>query len=366
MIKDKIKKAIIVGDKKTPETSRELELLLNTLRIETEIVFPIDTSKPSPATFISKGKLEELSNLAKALDINLIAFDDELSYTHLRNLNKILDCAITDRPRIILDIFSLRASSKEGKIQVELAVLKKRLPEIVQQKKSYDQQVGFIGGKGPGERKIEITRRNIYQKIHYCKLQLKAIEKQRQTKRERRLSSDLFLVSIVGYTNAGKSTLFNVLTKEQTPTDDLLFHTLDTRTRKGHLTKTLPHALFSDTVGFIRKLPHELVEAFKGTLEEIRYSDLLLIVVDISDVDFPQHLHTIKTTLKDLQADHIDQILIYNKADIFPDQTNYTALMKQHGEGLLLSALKKEKIDELKKEIILIAEKRFAFSNVSK
>ncbi len=351
-MKAKQQTAIIVGDKNTPETSRELELLLNTLHISTEVVFPIDTSRIHPATFLTKGKLEELLALSKALQVDFIVFDDELGYTQLRNLSAQFGAIITDRPRIILDIFSSRATSREGKIQVQLAVLKKRLPEIVQQHKSYDQQVGFIGGKGPGERKIEITRRNIHQKIHQLNLQLKNLEKHRKTKRDRRLSSNLFLISIVGYTNAGKSTLFNVLTKDEAPTDDLLFHTLDTRTRKGFLSNTLGYALYSDTVGFIRKLPHELVEAFKGTLEEIRYADLILIVVDISDPDFPLHLNTIKETLSDLMAQDIPRIMVYNKADLFPRQTNYNALMKQYGKGIIVSALQKEQIDVLKKEIM--------------
>ncbi len=362
-MKNKQSNAIIVGDKKTPETSRELELLLNTLHINTEVVFPIDTSKIHPATFLTKGKLEELLLLSQALQVDFIAFDDELGYTQIRNLSKKFSSIITDRPRIILDIFSSRATSREGKIQVQLAVLKKRLPEIVQQHQSYDQQVGFIGGKGPGERKIEITRRNIYQKIHRLNLQLKGLEKQRKTKRDRRLSSNQFLVSIVGYTNAGKSTLFNALTKDQTPTDDLLFHTLDTRTRKGFLSNSLGYALYSDTVGFIRKLPHELVEAFKGTLEEIRYADLLLIVVDVSDPDFPLHLNTVKDTLLDLQAQHIRQIIVYNKADLYPEQTNFNALMKQYGDGILVSALKKGNIDSLKKEIIFQIESSLSSFN---
>jgi GTPase len=352
------KTAIIVGDRNTPETTSEMELLLKTLHIESEVIFPVDLGKISPATFISKGKLEELRNLALALKIDLIVFDDELSYTQIRNLTKLTNTVIADRPRIILDIFASRATTKEGKIQVELAILRKRLPEIVHQNKAYDQQVGFIGGKGPGERKIEITRRTIYQKIHQFNIQLKALEKQRKTKRDKRLDSDLILISIAGYTNAGKSTLFNALTREHTPTDDLLFHTLETKTRKGFLNNTVGSVLFSDTVGFIRKLPHELVEAFKGTLEEIQFADLIMIVVDVSDPDFPLHLSTVHQTLKDLKADHIDSILIYNKADLYPEKTNFNSLLKQHGDGILMSALSQEGLPELKQKIINKIEDR--------
>ncbi len=352
-MKTEEKRCIIIGSKDSPQTTRELELLLKTLHIETEIIFPVDLSRIHPAHFLSKGKLEELKNLSNALKIDIIAFDDELSYTQFRNLSKLISATITDRPRIILDIFSSRASNREGKIQVQLAVLRKRLPEIVQQQKSYDQQVGFIGGKGPGERKIEVTRRNIYQKIHQCQLQLKALEKQRKTKRDKRLESDLFLVSIVGYTNAGKSTLFNALAKTQTPTDNLLFHTLETRTRRAYLDQLGNYILLSDTVGFIRKLPHELVEAFKGTLEEIRYADLLLIVVDVSDPDFPLHLQTVYQTLTDLGAEKIKQIVVYNKADVFPEQTNFTSLINQYGEGIVISALKSDHIDLLKNQIVI-------------
>jgi GTPase len=352
------KTAIIVGDRHTPQTTKEMELLLKTLNIESEVIFPVDLSKIHPATFITKGKLEELKNLALALKTDLIVFDDELSYTQIRNLSRLTTALIVDRPRIILDIFASRATTKEGKIQVELAILRKRLPEIVHQNKAFDQQVGFIGGKGPGERKAEITRRSIYQKIHQHKIQLKSLEKQRKTKRDKRMDSDLILISIVGYTNAGKSTLFNALTRDQTPTDDLLFHTLDTKTRKGYLNKTIGSVLFSDTVGFIRKLPHELVEAFKGTLEEIQFADLIMIVVDISDPDFPSHLNTVYQTLKDLKADHIDQLLVYNKADLYPEKTNFNSLAKQYGEGILISALSKESLPELIQNITQKIEDR--------
>jgi GTP-binding protein HflX len=356
----KVKKAIIVGKRNSEATISELELLLKTLGIETIYKMQINIREINPAYFIGKGKLEELKGIVSMLDADMIVFDEELSFTQLRNIGKALKKEISDRPRIILDIFAKRALSREGKIQVELAHLKLRLPELINQRASLDQQVGIIGTRGPGERSIEMSRRKIMERIRKLEKNLKEIEKQRNLKRERRLESENFIISIVGYTNAGKSTLFNVLTKETLPTDDLLFHTLDTRIRKGFISEEIREVLFVDTVGFIRKLPHELIESFKSTLEEIKTSDLILIVVDISDSNFKAQLKTVRDTLKDLGADKIETIIVYNKIDKFKPEF----FLKDNENGMFVSALTQENIDKLKKEILNRIEKRIFAQNV--
>lgn len=354
-----MKKAIIIGEKNSPQTISELELLLETLQIEVVYIMRLNLRKINPAYFIGKGKLEELKGIANSLGVDTIVFDEELSFTQIRNLSKALQKEILDRPRVILDIFARRALTHEGKIQVELAQLKKRLPELVDQSASLDQQVGIVGTKGPGERSIEMRRRDVFERIRKLEKHLKKIEKQRNLKRERRIISDKFIISIVGYTNAGKSTLFNALTKENLPTDDLLFHTLDTRIRKGFISKEVGEVLFVDTVGFIRKLPHELIESFKSTLEEIKSSDLIIIVVDISDPNFAAELKTVKDTLNDLGASSIETIIVYNKIDKLSKNVTFRNLE----DGLFVSAKTLENMDVLKRKIIEKIEERLLIKN---
>lgn len=354
-------KAIVVGRRGSEATIAELKLLLDTLHIlvETEVI--INVRKIEPATFLTKGKLDEVKTLVLSFSADMVVFDEELSSTQIRNLKKALEVPVQDRPRIILDIFAERATTREGKIQVELASLQKRLPELVDQKATLDQQFGVIGMKGPGERKIELSRRTVYERIKKLKKRLKESQKQREIKRDKRTKSSSFIISIVGYTNAGKSTLFNLLTQDDQPTDNLLFHTLDTRTRKGYISKEIGSVLFVDTVGFIRKLPHELIEAFKSTLEEIKLSDLLLIVLDLNDPEFEHELSTVQQTLKELKADSIETILVGNKSDLAFSKNTKEWYSQILGEIVFISAITKWNIDLLKEKIVKKIDERMLF-----
>lgn len=354
-------KAVVVGRKGSEVTVTELNLLLETLHVQVEVEMMVNIRKIERSTFLTKGKLEELKTLVLSFEADTVVFDEELTSTQIRNLKKALETDVTDRPRIILEIFAQRATTREGKIQVELATLQKRLPELIDQKATLDQQFGVIGMKGPGERKIELTRRTVYEKIKKLKKKLKESQKQREIKRDKRTKSSSFIVSIVGYTNAGKSTLFNCLTQDDQPTDNLLFHTLDTRTRKGYLSKEIGEVLFVDTVGFIRKLPHELIEAFKSTLEEIKLSDLLLIVLDLNDPEFENQLITVQQTLKELKAETIDTILVGNKSDLALKKNSEEFYLQLLGETVFVSSLTKWNIDMLKERIIQKIDERLRF-----
>lgn len=325
---------------------------MKTLNIQTELVFIVNNRVHNPANYIGKGKLEELHGYVAESNIDIVAIDDELKYSQIRNLQKRLKTTVLDRPRIILEIFAKRATTKEGKLQVEIATIQRRKTELINQKIDMDQQAGFIGGKGPGEKKIELSRRRLLQRLKALRIALKKIERQRIVTRGKRSSSSIFTVSLVGYTNAGKSTLFNSLTKENLPTDNLLFHTLDTRTRKGYINQSIGEILYNDTVGFIRKLPHELIEAFKSTLEEILLSDLVLIVLDISDPQCENHLATVHKTLKDLGADDIPSILVLNKSDELPEDFEYPDFNTNPDIPIIsISALHNKGIINLKNQI---------------
>jgi GTP-binding protein HflX len=352
IVSEKPLKAIIVGTKASEITLKELESLLKTLNIQTELVFIVNNRAHNPANYIGKGKLEELHGYVAESNIDIVAIDDELKYSQIRNLQNRLKTTVLDRPRIILEIFAKRATTKEGKLQVEIATIQRRKTELIKQNGNMDQQSGFIGGKGPGEKKIELSRRRLLQRLKALKLDLKKIEKQRNVTRGKRSSSSILTVSLVGYTNAGKSTLFNVLTKENLPTDNLLFHTLDTRTRKGYLNHTIGEILYNDTVGFLRKLPHELIAAFKSTLEEILLSDLVLIILDVSDPQFENHLVTVNKTLEELGASIIPSILVLNKSDELPEGFEYPHFeITPETPIVSISALKSNGIDNLKDQI---------------
>ncbi len=345
-------KTVIIGRKDSIDTIKELESLLATLDIKTEFIFITQMQKPDARNYLTKGKFLELQQYVQNGSIDVISVDDEMKFSQIRNMQQACKIPVLDRPRIILEIFAKRATTKEGKIQVEIATLQRRKAELIDQHSSLDQQAGFIGGKGPGEKKIELNRRQLYQRLKKLKIALQKIEKQRHTTRNQRISSSLFIVSLVGYTNAGKSTLFNCLTKEELPTDNLLFHTLDTRTRKGFLNPSIGEILFNDTVGFIRKLPHELIEAFKSTLEEILLSDLILKVIDVSDPQCIHHYETVNQTLSDLGADNIHSILVLNKMDaIHPDVSIDKLRESTPQEIISISALHNQGIEELKEAI---------------
>lgn len=274
------------------------------------------------AHFIGKGKAEEIKNYCDELDITTVVFNDELSGAQLRNLEKMIDKKIVDRTNLILDIFASRASSSEGKLQVKLAQLKYRLPRLIGFSDYLSRQGGGIGTRGPGEQKLETDRRHILREIENIEKQLKEVEQNRSIKRKQREDSNLPIVALVGYTNAGKSTLLNKVIEFNDESDetkqvfvkDMLFATLDTSLRRGKLPNGQTF-LLTDTVGFVSKLPTKLIEAFKGTLEEVKYADLLLHVVDASNSDLDIQIKTTYNILKDLKVLDKPIITVFNKMD---------------------------------------------------
>lgn len=280
----------------------------------------IDT--PNARTYIGAGKLEEVVMFIEENDIDFVVFDDELTPSQLRNLEQKLKCKVLDRTNLILDIFAKRAKTSYAKTQVELAQYQYLLPRLVGMWKHLERQRGGIGLRGPGETEIETDRRVIREKISRLKEQLKKIDKQMATQRKNR--GEMVRVSLVGYTNVGKSTIMNLLSKSDVFAENKLFATLDITVRKVVI-GNLPF-LLSDTVGFIRKLPHHLVESFKSTLDEVREADILLHVVDISHPKFEEQINTVNETLKDLNAVDKPIILIFNKID------NYKYIPKEHDD----------------------------------
>ncbi|MBD3333788.1 GTPase HflX [candidate division GN15 bacterium] len=272
--------------------------------------------KPDPAYFIGRGVVDELSELIAETQANSIIFDDSLSPAQQRNLEKALKIKVIDRPILILDIFASRARTSAARLQVELAQLEYTLPRLTGAWVHFSRQYGGIGSKGPGETQLEIDRRQVRTKIAHLKQRLSRLDRQRATQRKSR--QGLFKVSLVGYTNAGKSTLFNKLTKGEVRTANMLFTTLDSTTRV--MSSGYPcRVVFSDTVGFIRKLPHQLVESFKSTLEEVVLADMLVHVVDCSDPKAQEHIDQTHDVLAEIGADQIPEILVYNKIDRCPD-----------------------------------------------
>ncbi|PLS04755.1 GTPase HflX [Neobacillus cucumis] len=268
-----------------------------------------------PATYIGKGKVEELKALVEELEADIVIFNDELSPSQKRNLGSEIEARIIDRTQLILDIFAQRARSKEGKLQVELAQLQYILPRLAGQGTALSRLGAGIGTRGPGETKLESDRRHIRRRIDDIKSQLSVIVQHRDRYRERRKKNKTFQVAIVGYTNAGKSTLFNRLSEAESYEENQLFATLDPMTRKLILPSGFL-ALITDTVGFIQDLPTTLIAAFRSTLEEVKEADLLLHVVDMSNPDYYQHEKTVKKLLDDLEVKDIPQITVYNKRDI--------------------------------------------------
>ncbi len=337
-------KAILVGlitknqdEKQVVEYLDELTFLADTAGAITCKSFVQRLEHPNPKTFVGKGKLEEIAAYVKENGINLVIFDDELSPSQMRNIEEVLGCKILDRTNLILDIFASRAQTAHAKIQVELAQLQYMLPRLTRLWTHLEKQQGGIGMRGPGETEIETDRRVIREKISKLKEQLLKIDRQMHTQRKTR--TEMPRVALVGYTNVGKSTIMNMLSKSEVFAENKLFATLDTTVRKV-VFDAVPF-LLSDTVGFIRKLPHHLVESFKSTLDEVREADILLHVVDISHPQFEDQLNIVSQTLQELKIQNQNIILVFNKIDAF-------SYIPKENDDLLPAKKENESLDDLK------------------
>lgn len=298
---------------KVNEYLDELAFLSETAGATTVKRFIQKLDSPDSRTFVGKGKLEEIIAYIKANDIQIAIFDDELTPSQLKNIERVIGCRVLDRTTLILDIFAKRARTAQAKTQVELAQYKYLLPRLTRMWTHLEKQRGGIGMRGPGETEIETDRRVIRDKLSKLRERLSEIDKQNSTQRKRR--GEIVRVALVGYTNVGKSTIMNVLSKSDVFAENKLFATLDTTVRKVVL-DTVPF-LLSDTVGFIRKLPHDLVESFKSTLDEVREADILVHVVDISHNNFEEHIRVVNETLADIGAIDKPILMVFNKIDAY-------------------------------------------------
>lgn len=315
----------------------ELVLLTDTAGSETVDEEIVRRQRIDPATFIGSGKAKELASLTAALDIDVVVFDNALSPAQQRNLQRIFQCDVVDREAVILDIFAQHATSKVGALQVELALLHYHLPRLRGKGKELSQQGAGIGTRGPGETKLETDRRRILQRITKLERELEDSARHRETQRKSRRRSDTPQIAIVGYTNAGKSTLLNVLTDANALVQDQLFATLDSTVRR----LDLPHnhsAVLADTVGFVRRLPHHLIDAFHSTLMEVREADLLLHVVDGADPDPAGQIAAVHGVLDEIGASAIPELLVFNKVDVIGEVARMR-LTNLYPDGLLISAL---------------------------
>lgn len=303
----------------TEESLDELEELVKTAGAVTVEKVIQSREKIHPSTYIGKGKIEEVKNLLESLDATGVVCDDELSPAQLSNLQSALDTKVMDRTLVILDIFASRATSREGKIQVELAQLRYRATRLVGLRSSLSRLGGGIGTRGPGEKKLEMDRRLIRDRISILKREVEEMQKHRELARKNRRRNPVTVVSIVGYTNAGKSTFLNRLTSAGVLEEDKLFATLDPTTRNYRL-ESGQEILFTDTVGFIRKLPHHLIDAFKSTLEEAKYADIIIHMVDSSSPQADIQMHTVYETLDNLEVGSKPVITVFNKQDKIEDK----------------------------------------------
>ena len=335
-----------------PETQtslNELALLTDTAGSDPVDEELVRREKFDPATLIGRGKLDELVSLTKAQDIDVVIFDNELSPAQQRNLHQLFQCDVVDRVALILDIFAQHATSKEGMLQVELAQLRYSLPRLRGKGVEMSRLGGGIGTRGPGETRLETDRRRILERIAKLERQLKHLARSRDTRTKARRKSRLPLVSVVGYTNAGKSTLFNHLTESDVLVEDRLFATLDSTIRRLDLPDGIP-ILMSDTVGFVRNLPHQLVEAFRSTLEEANQADLLLHIVDGADPNPDRQIDAVHSVLREIGATDIPEQLIINKTDV-ADPVAVRRLLELHPDAVAISAVTGDGVDLLNKAI---------------
>ena len=345
-----------VGRIETEEYLNELQLLADTAGANVVARMSQDRDRIDSATFIGKGKVEEIHKLIVEQTIPLVIFDDDLSAVQVRNLERILECKVLDRSGLILDIFVSRAKSNEARTQVELAQLQYLLPRLTRQWTHLSKQFGGIGTKGPGETQIETDRRMIRSRISHLKEKLERISQQRSTQRKGRLHHTR--AALVGYTNTGKSTLLNLLSGSDVFVENRLFATLDPTTRLVPLNPSI-QMLMTDTVGFIRKLPHHLVASFKSTLEEVTEADLLLHVVDVSSSTFEEQIKVVKETLAELGADDKPTLMVFNKIDLLIDRTILQTLADEYPHRVFISAMRGINILGLKDEVLLLMKKEF-------
>ena len=345
-----IDRAVLVGlnadcftkeETATETTLDELEALLNTAGGECAGKVLQNKHTPDPRSFIGEGKAEEVRQLVLETGANMVIFDNDLTPSQTRTLEDILKTTVLDRSALILDIFAQRAKTAEGRLQVSLAQLKYQSGRLIGQGLVLSRLAGGIGTRGPGESKLEVNRRRIRERLTDLRRELDEMEKQRTLRRQSREKGGVPVVALVGYTNAGKSTLLNAITGAGIPANDRLFDTLDTTTRLLTVSDTLD-VVISDTVGFIRKLPHQLVEAFKATLEELEYADLLLHVIDVSNPEWREQARIVDELIRELGAEGIPCIRVYNKCDVA-----FTAQQEREKDAVYISARTGEGIPAL-------------------